>query len=180
MTERTATVFQVISHALRVILAYSVFVFLLLLLMSNWALPYFMVLKPQLLLVVVYYWTLYRPTLMPPWVILLGGLLLDLVTPVVPIGTHAASYLLIASVLKPRRRFMMGQSFMMVWAVFVMAVLMDIVFKWFAIVVLTPTRVDVATLLLNGFVTILAFPLLVMILVSVHRLLPAGRGMITQ
>lgn len=180
MTETTASVFSIVSHSLRVVLAYAVFIFLLLLLLSNWALPYFSVLKPQLLLIVIFYWTLYRPTLMPPWVILAGGLLLDLMNPVMPMGTHAASYLIIASVVKPRRRFMMGQNFMVVWAGFVLAVLIDIAFKWLVLSILTATQLEVSTILLNGFVTVLAFPLLVLVLVTVHRLLPAGRGMITQ
>jgi rod shape-determining protein MreD len=180
MTETTASVFSLISHGARVLIAYAVFVLLLLLLLSNWALPYFSVMKPQLLLIVIFYWTLYRPTLMPPWVILLGGLFLDLMNPVMPMGTHAASYLIIASIVKPRRRFMMGQSFMLVWAGFVLAVLLDMSIKWMILSVLTTTQLDLSTILLNGFVTVLAFPILVLVLVSVHRLLPAGRGMITQ
>ena len=180
MTETTTTIFQLVFHVLRVMLAYAVFVLLLLILMSNWALPYFMALKPQLLLIVIFYWTLYRPTLMPPWVILAGGVFLDLMSPVVPMGAHAASYLLIASILKPRRRFMMGQSFMVVWAVFVMAVIMDMIFKWLVVTIFTPSQIDITILALNGFVTVLAFPLIVLVLVGVHRLLPAGRGLITQ
>lgn len=180
MTETTISLFRLFLYAVRVTLAYAVFIFLVLVLMSNWALPYFITLKPQLLLIVIFYWTIYRPTLMPPWVILAGGLFLDLMNPVMPIGTHAVSYLLIASILKPRRRFMIGQSFMVVWAVFVLAVAVDMIFKWLVLEILTTTRLDLPTIFLNGFVTVLAFPLLVLVLVSVHRFLPSGRGMITQ
>ena len=180
MTETTQSILQIMLDALRIMLAYGVFLLLLLLMMSNWAMPYFNVLKPQLVLVLVYYWTLYRPTLMPPWVIFVAGILLDLTTPVLPIGTHAASYLLISAILKPRRRMMMGQSFIVVWAGFVVATLMDLLLKWLLINLFSASSLDFQTMLLNGLMTVLSFPLLVMVLVTVHRLLPPGRGMIAR
>lgn len=180
MTEDTLSVLQIVSRAVRIFGAYIVFTFLLLLLMANWALPYFTVLKPQIMLIVVFYWTLYRPTIMPAWVILLLGVVLDAMNPVMPIGTHAASYLLISGILKPRRRMLMGQSFVVVWGGFVIAAIIDMMFKWFAMIALSGTWVSFGTVLLNGFITILAFPLLVLIMVMIHRMLPPGRGMISR
>jgi len=180
MTETTLSLLQIFSHAARVVFAYAVFILLALLMMSNWALPYFSMIKPQLVLVVVFYWTLYRPTLMPPVVILLVGLLFDLMNPVMPVGTHAASYLLVAGILKPRRRSLMGQPFVVIWAGFAVAVLIDLLFKWFALSILSPADLTFTMILFNGFITMLSFPLVVMVLTLVHRLLPAGRGMITR
>ena len=178
MTETTRNLLQTLNHIARVGFAYVVFIVLLLLLMANWGIPHFSALKPQLILALVYYWTLYRPTMMPPWVILTAGLLIDLMHPTLPLGTHAAGYLLISALLKPRRRTLMGQSFVMVWVVFVLAVAADLIFKWLVTTMLTDSGLDLSILLLNGFVTVLCFPILVFVLVAVHRLLPAGRGMI--
>jgi rod shape-determining protein MreD len=178
MTEQTRSILQMLRVGLSVTFAYAVFILLLLVLLANWALPYFSVLKPQLLLIIIYYWSLYRPTLMPPWAIFIGGLLLDLLNPVMPLGTHAASYQLVAALVKPRRRMLIGQSFMVVWVGFALVCIFDMVFKGLAIYLFTSATLDPMVLILNTFITILAFPTLVLVLVLVHRLLPAGRGMI--
>lgn len=178
MTEATRTLMQICLDLVRVFLVYGVFICLIFLLMANWALPYFSVLKPQIVLVAVFYWTLYRPTLMPPWVVFTTGLLLDSMNPVMPIGTHALSYLLIAGLLKPRRRMLMGQPFMMIWVAFIAVAVMDMVIKMTVIEVFTTISVNTMTVMLNGLVTTLFFPLVLMVLVWVHRMLPVSRGMI--
>jgi rod shape-determining protein MreD len=179
MTDATRTFFQVLNDAVRVAAVYVVLILLTLILMANWALPYFSVLKPQIVLVVVFYWTLYRPTLMPPWMIFVVGLFLDAATPGVPMGTHACSYLLIAGLLKPRRRMLMGQPFMMIWAVFIAAMVVDLLIKCLAILAMGAGGLNVVTIVINALSTVLAFPVLLLFLVSVHRLLPPSRGMIS-
>lgn len=180
MTEATRNMLQVCLDLLRIVMVYGVFTVLLLLLMANWALPYFNVLKPQIVLVAIFYWTLYRPTLMPPWAVFIAGLLLDAMNPVMPMGTHALSYLLIIGLLRPRRRMLMGQPFMMIWVAFIAAIIIDMTIKIFVLSAMTNTALNVPTILLNALVTTLAFPLVLMVLVWVHRLLPVTRGMIAS
>lgn len=178
MTEATRTIFSVLNDALRVAAVYALLLLLTLILMTNWALPYFSVLKPQIVLVAVFYWTLYRPILMPPWMIFIVALFLDAATPGLPMGTHAFSYLLVAGLLKPRRRMLMGQPFMMVWVVFIAAMAVDMMIKCLALAMLGSGGLNVTTIVINALATILAFPLLLLLLVSIHRLLPPSRGMI--
>lgn len=178
MTEATRTLLQVLAAMARIALVYAIFIAVLFLVMANWALPYFAVLKPQILLALVFYWTLYRPTLMPPWVIFVAGLLLDAMNPAMPFGTHAVSYLLVSGLLKPRRRMLMGQPFMMIWVAFIAALLLDLTLKIFVITLFSASTVTVSIILLNALVTTLCFPIVLMGLVWVHRLLPATRGMI--
>lgn len=178
MTDATRTLLQILNDAMRVSLVYVILAFLTLLLMANWVLPYFNVLKPQIVLVAVFYWTLYRPTLMPPWIILAIGLILDAMNPAMPMGTHAFSYLLIAGLLKPRRRMLMGQPFMMVWVAFIAVVITDMVLKCLTIGLFGQIHINLGTIVINALATTLLFPILLLALVSVHRLLPASRGMI--
>jgi rod shape-determining protein MreD len=180
MTEATRTLLQVFSDASRVALGHGLLLLLTLVLMANWVLPYFSVLKPQLILVAIFYWSLYRPTLMPPWLVFAVGLALDLIHPVMPLGTHAFSYLLIAGSLRPRRRMLMGQPFMMIWVAFMVVVAADLIIKTLALLALAGVGVNVATILINGLSTILAFPVLLMMFVWIHRLLPASRGLIAN
>jgi rod shape-determining protein MreD len=180
MTETSKTIFEVLIDAARVALVYVLLAFLTVILMANWVLPYFTVLKPQIVLVAVFYWTLYRPTLMPPWLIFLVGLGLDALNPVIPFGTHAFSYLLIAGLLKPRRRMLMGQPFMMVWVGFIVAILIDLLIKSLSLVTLGQIQINTTTVIINALSTTLAFPLLLVLFVWVHRLLPTSRGMIAN
>ena len=178
MTEATRTLIQALNEAWRVALIYVLILFLLLVMMSNWVLPYFSVLKPQLMLVAVFYWTLYRPGIMPSWVVFILGLILDLANPVLPLGTHAFSYLLVVGLLRPRRRMLMGQSFMIVWVAFVIAVLLDLGVSTLMLSMGTSASIPGSVLSVHAIATILAFPLILTILVGLHRLLPPGRGMI--
>lgn len=180
MTDATRTLIQMSLDLLRVALVYGLFAVLLLMLMANWSLPYFTVFKPQIVLIAVFYWTLYRPSLMPPWVVFATGLLLDAVNPAVPMGTHALSYLLILGLLKPRRRMLMGQPFMMIWVGFIAVMVIDMAIKVAVMSILTASRPSTEIILLNGLVTILVFPMVLMLLVFVHRFLPAGRGMVVN
>jgi rod shape-determining protein MreD len=180
MTEHTQSLLSILGFAVRIALAYGIFLALLLLMMANWDLPFFAVLKPQLLLVLVFYWTLYRPGLMPPAIILLAGVFQDLLNPGVPLGLQAFSYLLIGGLLRPRRRAFMGQPFTVVWAVFVLAVVVDLILKVVMLSLFSELQLSFQVLFLNGFTTVLSFPILVSLLSLIGRILPPQRGMISS
>lgn len=180
MTDVSKTLMQVFTDILRVFGVYLILILLALFMMANWVLPYFMVIKPQIILIVVFYWTLYRPGMMPYWVIFLTGLLLDLTNPVLPLGTHAFSYLLIAGILRPRRRMLMGQSFMMVWVTFIVAVIVDMGVMVAVLGFVSYGSLSQMTIGINALATILSFPLGLMMMVGLHRLLPPSRGMISS
>lgn len=69
---------------------------------------------PLLILMCVYYWTIYRPQLLPPVVIFLFGLLHDLMTNG-PIGLMALVLLLVYWLVDAQRRVFLGSSFVVGW-----------------------------------------------------------------
>ncbi len=180
MTEVTRTLMQVLTDMMRVMGIYIILILLTLFMMSNWVLPYFSVLKPQIILIIIFYWTLYRPGMMPYWVIFLAGLLLDIANPILPLGTHAFSYLLIAGILRPRRRMLMGQPFVMVWITFIGTMIIDMILKMIILAFASSVSLNQMTIGINGLATILFFPLGLLMLVGLHRLLPPSRGMISS
>jgi rod shape-determining protein MreD len=180
MTDTSRNFMQMILDGARVLIAHGIVAMLVLVLMANWVLPYFAVLKPQIVLVAVFYWMLYRPTMMPPWLIFCVGVLLDCMNPVMPLGLHGFSYLLIAGLLKPRRRMLMGQPFMMVWVAFIVVMMTDIFIKCLVLWMFSPYDIQAGVVVLNGVVTILLFPVVLMFMVNVHRILPHGRGLISN
>src|SRR5262245_20541391 len=66
--------------------------------------------KAPLFLMGLYYWSIYRPTLIPPWLTFVCGILADLIGGL-PIGLSAVIFVLVRWIVSDQRRFLMGQSF---------------------------------------------------------------------
>lgn len=77
--------------------------------------------RQGILLIGLYFWTIYRPYLIPAPVIFMMGLFLDLLSGG-PIGLNAFSFMLLSMIVRSQRRFLLGQSWQMVWAGFFLAV----------------------------------------------------------
>ena len=181
MTDETLSLLIRFERLARLVAAYAVFTLLLSLMLANWTVPYFQVLKPQLLLIFVFYWSIYRPTLLPVPIVFLAGLVVDLLVPTLPLGTSAASLILIAIQTRRRRRALLGLPFFVVWALFAVAVLADSLMRSLAVFLLTPHEVSFILVAINGIVTLLVFPLIGALLGAIHRLLPGGgRGLIVR
>ena len=69
---------------------------------------------PLLTLIACYYWTIYRPNLMPSIALFFLGLLQDLVTGG-PLGLMALVLLLVHWVVDAQRRVFLGKSFVVGW-----------------------------------------------------------------
>jgi len=82
-----------------------------------WHLPQFAGVVPLLPMIGIYYWSLYRPDLMMPWVAFLIGLINDIALGG-PIGISSLVFLGIQGMTSSQRRFFNGKSFLMVWSGF--------------------------------------------------------------
>ncbi len=70
--------------------------------------------RPPFMLMAIYYWAIYRPQVMSTIMVFCFGLALDLLLHT-PFGLTAAIFVLALFVTKAQRRFLNGQSFIMVW-----------------------------------------------------------------
>lgn len=134
--------------------------------------PYAGSVKPMLVMMAVYYWSIYRPTLVPPWLCFCVGLLMDILSGMPP-GLNAFILVALQWLVRDQRRFLMGQPYITIWAVFgfVMTttaliewVLFGIAFGWAPIIPVA------AAVLLSLFL----FPLVTLLLVFTHRMLPTA------
>lgn len=73
--------------------------------------------SPWLLLILVYFWTVHRPDLLPVWGIFALGLLSDLLSGG-PVGPGTFTLLLIYAVVRAQRRYILPHSFVVQWIVF--------------------------------------------------------------
>ncbi len=73
--------------------------------------------SPWLLLILVYFWTVHRPDLLPVWSVFALGLLSDLLGGG-SVGPGAFTLLLIYAVVRAQRRYILPHSFIVQWIVF--------------------------------------------------------------
>jgi len=70
-------------------------------------------------LISVFFWCCYAPGLLPNWFIFLLGLVQDSLQHI-PIGLSSLLYLLLAQLIIGQRRFLVRESFLGVWLVFIL------------------------------------------------------------
>ena len=76
--------------------------------------PQFADITPFLSLMAVYYWSIYRPDLLPVYIVFLAGLVQDVVTGG-PIGMMALVLILVHGIGVSQRRVFLGKSFPVEW-----------------------------------------------------------------
>lgn len=130
--------------------------------------PFDFAVVPDFALMAVFYWTLYRPDLLPVVTIFVIGLLQDLllggivgVTPIMLICCHA--------VLLNQRRIFLGKPFALSWWGFAVVALAAEAFQWTVHGMVVARIPDILPSLVQAVATVLLFPLVVWLLVFVHR-----------
>jgi rod shape-determining protein MreD len=85
--------------------------------------------SPALLVIVVFYWTLYRPDLLPAVAVFLIGSLQDILMGL-PIGVSACVLIGVHAAVTTQRRFFPGRSFEVVWLGFAIVATAALIFGW--------------------------------------------------
>jgi rod shape-determining protein MreD len=132
------------------------------------SMPGGLVVVPHLTLMSVFYWTVYRPDLMPPTVILIIGLLQDLLTggwlgltPLLLLGTYWA--------ILPQRRAFLGKPFILTWLGFLVVLSVATLITWLVVSLLSQRLLPPAQSLAQFVTSLLTFPLMVWFFVRTHR-----------
>ena len=159
--------------AWRLAFAQGATIFFLFFSLINWPLPQAGDVSPFFLLMAVYYWAIFRPTLLPPAAVFALGLSFDFLTNV-PLGFNTIVLLLMQWIVKDQRLYLMGQPYMMIWLGFVvtcvLASLIQLGLYWLFHGVF-PSLVSVG---INTGLNILLFPLVSLVLNLPHRFLPVA------
>lgn len=158
----------------RLLLAQSVILLFLLLTVVSFSTPHAGDFKPFFLLMAVYYWAIYRPTIMPVAYTFALGLIVDILA-YLPLGLTALVLVGFQMVVRHSRLFLMGQPFVMVWLGFAVLAFCYAIVLWFLMSVaaweFAPLGALVQTLI-AAFISLLLFPVALVLLQGVHRLLP--------
>jgi len=126
--------------------------------------------KPIFLLIIVFYWSMHRPSIIPPVLIFFIGLLQDMILEY-PIGLHSILYLTVYFLISRQRVFLMGQSYTNIWLFFSLTTFLFGVCEWLFFSIRYLTFFDISTVLLSVAVTVFLYPVVNFLMLFLNRLL---------
>ncbi|MCD6034762.1 MAG: mreD [Rickettsiales bacterium] len=126
---------------------------------------------PLVDIIVIYYWTIYRPDMMPHWFVFLLGVLQDIFLGF-PIGISAFINLIFWMVLITQRRLFMKEPFVIIWVVFLVFSFGVALLKWAVMMVFMQEFVVPDIVALQWLLTVALYPLIHGISNILYTLLP--------
>lgn len=114
---------------LRLVVPYIFIIFLFLLDLIPFHIPPFGEIRPCFSIMAIFYWSVYRPTLIPNWFVFLLGLMLDLVSGL-PLGLNAFIFLLTYWIISDQRRVFVGQPFITIMLGFALVLSVSNIMRW--------------------------------------------------
>ena len=133
--------------------------------------PGFAPVAPMLVLMSLYYWAIYRPTVLPLPAVFVIGLFEDIVAGT-PIGTNAVIYLVAYGLVAGQRRVFLGKSFGVVWWGFMLVAGAAEALRWILISIMGGWVVDPMPGIFAYISSIALYPILTILFATIHRILP--------
>jgi rod shape-determining protein MreD len=130
--------------------------------------PDYAAVAPLLALAGVYYWTIYRPELLPPVAVFIAGVVFDLLSGA-PLGVTPLLLLLARALVMSQRRFFVNRLFPFVWCGFTLVAAAGIAFLWALGSLVEGTMLDMRAAILQWVLTVASFPAASYLLMRVQR-----------
>ena len=152
---------------------YAFFLIVFLLNFVVFPLPFEPAIVPAFVVMAIFYWAIYRPSIVPPVFCFLLGIGADLIANF-PLGLHALSFTLLQWFISSQRRYLMGQPYILTWLALGLSVFVIELVRW---IVLESSDGFGAIFdnFLDFIISFLLFPIVNLALVRVHKILPAGQ-----
>jgi rod shape-determining protein MreD len=157
----------------RIALAQSFNIILFFLSLINFSLPLSGEVRPHFLIMMIYFWTIHRPTLMSPFFVFVLGLFYDLFLGY-PVGFHSVVFLAVQWVLKTQRLFFMGQTYLVQWIGFFISCLACFMIEWLFFSLFSAKILGFSYVLGSLFMSTFLFPFISLVFIGLHRLLLSG------
>jgi rod shape-determining protein MreD len=125
---------------------------------------------PVVMMMAVFYWSVYRPDLMPPVVVFFLGLSQDILLGN-PMGLMALTLLAIHGVTLTQRHAFLGKPFFIAWLGFAVISAGGFVLMWLMTCILAAELLMTPAVLFQFLMTTVSFPLAAWVFVRVHRYL---------
>ncbi len=125
-----------------------------------------------LILMCVYYWSVYRPTLIPPVLVFAIGIYFDLLSSM-PLGLSAFVLLLLRQIITEQRIFLISQPFVMIWLGFVVTMAISLMIQWCLFGLINFHWTPIIPVLLMMASGVFIFPIVFLVLNVSHKVLPS-------
>jgi len=123
---------------------------------------------PLLPLMAIYHWAIFRPRLLPAWVVFLIGLLQDVLGGT-QVGVNALVFLAVYGAVLSQKRFFMGKSFAILWLGFALIAAGAMAISWAAVSLLSIGMVEPRTVIFQYLLTLGLFPAVAWLFVHWQR-----------
>ena len=164
----TLSVVSRIDLALRSVTPFVLTVCLMLLGAMPISMPIDLPITPAFGLMAVFYWSVYRPDLLPALAVFALGLLQDLIAGA-PLGITAAIWLGTYALVLNQRKIFLGKPFAVSWWGFTMVAIAAGAARWLISSALAGHMLDAHRMAAELAATVLLFPLAVWLFVETHR-----------
>ena len=162
------TVWQWLDGLARRLLPFATTVLLVMLSVLPLPIPGYGVVAPALALMAVYYWSIFRPDLMPSVAVVLLGLFQDSLSGM-PFGVSALALLVVHGIVSAQRRFFLGKSFAVMWWGF-MLISAGVAFgTWILLMVLSWSLIDPLPVVFRFALTLALFPCLTWVFIRMQQ-----------
>lgn len=129
--------------------------------------PGFAGVAPVLVMMGVYYWTIYRPDLLSPLTAFLVGLAHDILSGT-PLGVTAAVLLMVQGVTESQRRFFLGSGFAASWWGFGLVSLVAVSLQWVLVSAVFGQVLESRVVLFSYLMTLSLYPVVSWVLARTH------------
>jgi len=120
----------------------------------------------------IYYWAIYRPTILPPLLLFIAGLIKDLFLANPYIGLTSCLFLAVYLLTKQQRSYLAGQSFIMIWVGYCIVASSTMFVYWLVHCLHQLSFEHVLEFLFETLCMIILFPLILPALGAFNKLLP--------
>lgn len=165
-----------LEYTLRLAMPYLILALLTTISLAALPIPGAGLAKPYLVLMVVYYWSVNRPTLVPPVLCFGLGLLIDVLSGL-PLGLNALVLVAVRWLVSDQRRFLMGQPYVTIWAIFALIALLSAGVQYLLIALVDMAWPPLMPVMTSVLISLFLFPFVSLLLIFSHRFLPTvSRG----
>lgn len=123
---------------------------------------------PLLPLMAIYHWAIFRPKLLPAWVVFVIGVLQDALSGT-PVGVNALVFVAVYGAVLSQKKFFTGKSFAILWLGFALIAAGAMALSWVAVSVLSVALVEARAVVFQYLLTFGLFPAVAWLLLTWQR-----------
>ena len=152
-------------------IAHAVIFFLFLLGLISYSIPFSDATRPYFIIISIYFWAIYRPTLLPIAYVFILGLLFDFILNY-PVGLHALLFVAVQWGIRDQRLFFLGQPYMIVLIGFAFTCFAVLLSEWLFFSLLLGRGGDFNSVIYGTLISTLIFPIVTLLFNMIYRILP--------